>query len=135
MQQALAGGHHILAAAAPRLVSEQISLSIALPSGGSAALLAPLTIVRWSAHVPDCPVYLPAGGAERRAADVWLCGYIREADVYRYGAHNLYTEVKRYFHWVGGMPRHHHEAAPETKTASTTLSSDTYGSTRCPEQH
>jgi hypothetical protein len=56
------------------------------------------------------------GAAERRQADLWLCGYVREADAYRYSAHNLYTEVKRYFHWVGGMPRHPHEETPETKT-------------------
>jgi formate hydrogenlyase subunit 3/multisubunit Na+/H+ antiporter MnhD subunit len=121
MQQALAGGHHVLSAAAPRLASTQIDLSIALPAGSSAALLAPLT-----AGAVVLLMFLIArfisrlGGAERRAADVWLCGYVREADVYRYGAHNLYTEVKRYFHWVGGMPRRRHEAATETKTASTT---------------
>ncbi len=121
MQRALAGGHHILAAAAPRLASTQIDLSIALPSGSSAALLAPLTV-----GAVVLLMFLIArfvsrlGGAERRAADVWLCGYVREADVYRYGAHNLYTEVKRYFHWVGGMPRHHHEAASDTKTAPST---------------
>ncbi len=121
MQQALAGGHHVLSAAAPRLASTQIDLSIALPAGSSAALLAPLT-----AGAVVLLMFLIArfisrlGGAERRSADIWLCGYIREADVYRYGAHNLYTEVKRYFHWVGGMPRRHHESAPETKTASTT---------------
>ena len=45
------------------------------------------------------------GGAKRRTAPIWLCGYAQEAEVHRYGAHNLYTEVKRYFHWVGGMPR------------------------------
>jgi formate hydrogenlyase subunit 3/multisubunit Na+/H+ antiporter MnhD subunit len=121
MQRALAGGHHILAAAAPRLVSEQIDLSIALPAGSSAALLAPL-----AAGAVILLMFLIArfisrlGAAERRSADVWLCGYIREADVYRYGAHNFYTEVKRYFGWVGGMPRRHHGAASETKTVPST---------------
>jgi formate hydrogenlyase subunit 3/multisubunit Na+/H+ antiporter MnhD subunit len=37
------------------------------------------------------------GQAERRKADIWLCGYDREADIHRYGAHNLYGEVKRLF--------------------------------------
>jgi hydrogenase-4 component B len=42
------------------------------------------------------------GGAERRAAGPWLCGYASEADCHRYTAHNFYVEIKRYFHWLGG---------------------------------
>jgi NADH:ubiquinone oxidoreductase subunit 5 (subunit L)/multisubunit Na+/H+ antiporter MnhA subunit len=45
------------------------------------------------------------GRARRRAAAPWLCGYVREADCHRYVAHNLYGEIKRYFRWLGGMPR------------------------------
>jgi hydrogenase-4 component B len=45
------------------------------------------------------------GGATRRAAVPWLCGYAREADCYRYGAHNFYAEIKRYFRWLGGTPQ------------------------------
>jgi hypothetical protein len=41
----------------------------------------------------------------RRTADVWLCGYVREADCYRYGASNFYGEIKRHFGWLGGNPR------------------------------
>jgi hydrogenase-4 component B len=37
------------------------------------------------------------GSAQRRKADIWLCGYDAEADVHRYGAHNLYGEVKHLF--------------------------------------
>ena len=44
------------------------------------------------------------GGATRRTAAPWLCGYVREADCHRYVAHNFYGEIKRYFHWLGGMP-------------------------------
>ncbi len=44
------------------------------------------------------------GGAPRRAAVPWLCGYVREADCHRYGAHNFYGEIKRYFRWLGGAP-------------------------------
>jgi NADH:ubiquinone oxidoreductase subunit 5 (subunit L)/multisubunit Na+/H+ antiporter MnhA subunit len=121
MQQALAGGHHPLAAAALLPVSMQGDFGMSLPAGSGAAVLAPLTagavilimllIARFISRL---------GAAERRAADVWLCGYIREADVYRYSAHNLYTEVKRYFQWVGGMPRRHHDASSKTKTAPST---------------
>lgn len=46
-----------------------------------------------------------AGGSQRRTGDAWLCGYVREADVYRYGASNFYGEIKRYFGWLGGNPR------------------------------
>ncbi len=42
------------------------------------------------------------GGAERRVADPWLCGYVREADCHRYTAHNFYGEIKRWFRWLGG---------------------------------
>jgi len=45
------------------------------------------------------------GSASRRAAAPWLCGYVREADCYRYSAHNFYGEIKRYFRWLGGAPR------------------------------
>ena len=46
------------------------------------------------------------GGAQRRAAAPWLCGYAREAECNRYVAHNFYGEIKRYFRWLGGAPRH-----------------------------
>jgi hydrogenase-4 component B len=45
------------------------------------------------------------GGSTRRAAAPWLCGYAREAECNRYVAHNFYGEIKRYFRWLGGMPR------------------------------
>lgn len=45
------------------------------------------------------------GASQRRASDVWLCGYVREAEVHRYAAHGLYGEVKRQFQWLGGTPR------------------------------
>jgi hypothetical protein len=44
------------------------------------------------------------GGAARRAAVPWLCGYVREQDCHRYVAHNFYGEIKRYFRWLGGTP-------------------------------
>jgi hydrogenase-4 component B len=45
------------------------------------------------------------GGASRRAAVPWLCGYAQEAECHRYTAHNFYGEIKRYFGWLGGAPR------------------------------
>jgi hypothetical protein len=54
------------------------------------------------------------GGAPRRAAAPWLCGYAREADCHRYSAHNFYGEIKRYFRWLGGTP-------PPAEAAKTPL--------------
>jgi hydrogenase-4 component B len=58
------------------------------------------------------------GRAPRRAADPWLCGYVREADCYRYGAHNFYGEIKRYFGWMGGAPHTHADKPPTMKELS-----------------
>ncbi len=55
------------------------------------------------------------GGAERRVAAPWLCGYVREADCHRYTAHNFYGEIKRYFRWVGGTSRPHPEKQGDVK--------------------
>jgi hydrogenase-4 component B len=43
------------------------------------------------------------GSAPRRTAVPWLCGYAPEAEQQRYIAHNFYGELKRHFHWVGGV--------------------------------
>ncbi len=45
------------------------------------------------------------GGAKRRAAVPWLCGYAVESESNRYVAHGFYGEVKRHFRWLGGAPR------------------------------
>jgi hypothetical protein len=55
------------------------------------------------------------GGATRRAASPWLCGYAREADCNRYAARNLYGVVNRYFRWVGGAPASQPAAQPAWK--------------------
>lgn len=47
------------------------------------------------------------GGASRRSATPWLCGYVLDADCYRYSAHNFYGEIKRYFKWMGGGHKKH----------------------------
>lgn len=44
------------------------------------------------------------GGGGRRQAPSWLCGYAMEADVHRYRARGLYSDMKRYFRWFGGGP-------------------------------
>ena len=45
-----------------------------------------------------------AGGALRRTAEPWLCGYVAETDQMRYGARNLYREVARILPWVARTP-------------------------------
>ena len=61
------------------------------------ALLAVLAVMWLAAYL-----FSRLGGAPRRAAEPWLCGYVREADCHRYAAHNFYGEIKRYFGWLGG---------------------------------
>ncbi|MFI5111168.1 MAG: proton-conducting transporter membrane subunit, partial [Terriglobales bacterium] len=58
------------------------------------------------------------GSAPRRAADPWLCGYVQEADCYRYSAHNFYGEIKRYFGWLGGAPHAPADKPPAMKELS-----------------
>ena len=43
-----------------------------------------------------------AGGAKRRRAEPWLCGYVRQSEHNRYRAHGYYGEIKRWFRWLGG---------------------------------
>jgi formate hydrogenlyase subunit 3/multisubunit Na+/H+ antiporter MnhD subunit len=47
-----------------------------------------------------------AARAPRRVSPPWLCGYVEEADCYRYSTHDLYGEVKAAFRFLGGAPRH-----------------------------
>lgn len=89
-----------------------IALSNAAPAAGSVldgvetiqgALFAPLGLAVLLAAIFLFVRFLSKqGGAERRVAVPWLCGYAREADCHRYTAHNFYGEIKRYFRWLGG---------------------------------
>jgi formate hydrogenlyase subunit 3/multisubunit Na+/H+ antiporter MnhD subunit len=75
---------------------------------GGSALLAPVLIAVVLAFAFLVTyVISKLGGASRRQATPWLCGYVLEADCYRYTAHNFYGEIKRYFKWLGGMPKKH----------------------------
>jgi formate hydrogenlyase subunit 3/multisubunit Na+/H+ antiporter MnhD subunit len=62
-----------------------------------AAVLGVVFLVSWTIS--------KLGSAQRRTATPWLCGYVLEADCYRYSADNFYGEIKRYFRWLGGLPR------------------------------
>jgi hypothetical protein len=77
-----------------------------LDAMNGSALLAPLPIMVVLGLVFLVTyVISKLGGATRRAGVPWLCGYVLEADCYRYSAHNFYGEIKRYFRWLGGMPK------------------------------
>ncbi len=93
---------HLLHHTSPASVGRWEGLSAA----GGMALLSPLIVaVLLFVMFIVARAISKLGAAERRAADIWLCGYAKEADVHRYGAHSLYGEVKKYFGWVGGMPK------------------------------
>lgn len=68
------------------------------------------------------------GGALRRRAEPWLCGYAVESDEMRYTARNLYREVCRYFPWIrpalagnghGGGPAGGRPLAPAPESPSS----------------
>ena len=82
----------------------------------SAALLVPVALaaVLGLMFLLACGIS-KLGRAQRRAAVPWLCGYAREADCHRYGAHNFYGEIKRYFRWLGGTPHPHAGKKPALK--------------------
>ena len=98
------GSGETLANAAPMMSGGVFGLDAV----SGTALFAPLALVVVLALVFLVTyVISKLGGATRRAGVPWLCGYVLEADCYRYGAHNFYGEIKRYFKWMGGMPKKH----------------------------
>jgi hypothetical protein len=105
IHQALAGsqqGLGVTLAKAPPLPTLGLT-GVAGPAG--LAVLSPLVV----AVVVGALLLLAAGislagGAVRRTAEPWLCGYVPETDQMRYGARNLYREVSRYLPWIGRTP-------------------------------
>jgi hypothetical protein len=74
-------------------------MGIAGPAG--LAILSPLPVAMAFGLLLALAVALSlVGGALRRPAEPWLCGYATETEANRYGARNLYREVLRYFPWV-----------------------------------
>jgi formate hydrogenlyase subunit 3/multisubunit Na+/H+ antiporter MnhD subunit len=71
----------------------QAVAAVLFPAAFFALLAALLLFSRWVSRL---------GGARRREAPVWLCGYLPESDETRYRAHGLYGEIKGYVGWVGG---------------------------------
>jgi formate hydrogenlyase subunit 3/multisubunit Na+/H+ antiporter MnhD subunit len=69
----------------------------------STALYVPLAVLGLIAIVFLVVIVVSKmGGSTRRVAAPWLCGYVKEADCYRYTAKGFYGEVTRHFRWLGG---------------------------------
>jgi formate hydrogenlyase subunit 3/multisubunit Na+/H+ antiporter MnhD subunit len=94
-----------LAGAAPM----RSSLWAGLLQAQATAVFAPLALAAWFGLMFILVRSLTRlGRASRREAAPWLCGYVSEADCYRYSAHHFYGEIKRYFRWLGGAPKNGH---------------------------
>ncbi len=98
------------AGAAP-LLAEAVpaggGLLAGLAPGGGGAVFAPLVLLGVLAALLLMAWFLAGlGGASRREAEPWQCGYAKESDATRYVAHGWYGEVKRYLRWAGGNPGH-----------------------------
>ncbi len=104
MQLALAGSRQgfgtALANAAPVTVGLARGVEQATARFSPIALLVVLILLLLLAHRIS-----RLGGAPRRKAAAWLCGYAVEGESNRYIAHNFYGEIKRYFYWLGGTPQ------------------------------
>jgi formate hydrogenlyase subunit 3/multisubunit Na+/H+ antiporter MnhD subunit len=103
LQRALSASRQGLASSLANSLPVMPKSLIGVEEVGSAALFIPLILA-----VVVGLMFLAAyaisklGGAPRRVAAPWLCGYAREADCHRYAAHNFYNEIERYFRWLGG---------------------------------
>ncbi len=92
----------VLAGAAPM----RSGLWSGLATAHATAVFAPLAVAAWMGLMFILVRGLARlGRASRREAAPWLCGYVSEADCYRYSAHHFYGEIKRHFRWLGGAPR------------------------------
>jgi formate hydrogenlyase subunit 3/multisubunit Na+/H+ antiporter MnhD subunit len=96
--RALASGPAGISKFLPVFPTGNASLLGGVAVQGGSALFMPLVIgVVLVALMGGAYVFSRLGAAPRRKGDIWLCGYDTEADVHRYGAHNLYGEVKHLF--------------------------------------
>jgi formate hydrogenlyase subunit 3/multisubunit Na+/H+ antiporter MnhD subunit len=98
LDRSLASGPAGIAQLLPRIQVTRENMITGLAPGGEAALFVPLVIAGVIALLMALAYAISKlGGAPRKKADIWLCGYDLEADIHRYGAHNLYGEVKHLF--------------------------------------
>ena len=95
---ALAAAPRGLAQALSRLSPETAGSALGISIGGGSAIFMPIVIgATLAVLMTGAYVFSRLGSAPKRKSDIWLCGYDAEADIHRYGAHNLYGEVKHLF--------------------------------------
>ncbi len=103
VHQALAGSQQGLGATLAGVAPFPATGLATVAGPGGLAVLSPLVVAAVVAVLLLVAAGISlAGGAVRRRAEPWLCGYVAETDQMRYGARNLYREVSRYLPWVGG---------------------------------
>jgi formate hydrogenlyase subunit 3/multisubunit Na+/H+ antiporter MnhD subunit len=105
IHRALAASPHGLGQALGQAAAARQGLWTGLSGIESHALFVPFALIAVLALTFLASWFISTlGAAPRRAAAPWLCGYAREAECHRYGAHGFYGEIKRYFRWLGGAP-------------------------------
>jgi formate hydrogenlyase subunit 3/multisubunit Na+/H+ antiporter MnhD subunit len=96
--RALASGPAGISKFLPVFPAESASLLGGVTIQGGSAMFMPILIVgTLVVLMTGAYVFSRLGSAPKRKSDIWLCGYDTEADIHRYGAHNLYGEVKHLF--------------------------------------
>ncbi len=106
LDHALAGSSQGLAALLAKAAPISGGLANGIAGWPAGSRFAPVALLPWVGLL-----FLLALGLarltrpQRRAATPWLCGYAREAEITRYGAHHFYVEIKQ---WLGGWWRRPH---------------------------
>jgi hydrogenase-4 component B len=105
IHRALAGSAQGLGAALAKLPPLHTAGLTGVAGPAGLAVLSPLLVAGvFGALLLVAAGISLVGGAARRTAEPWLCGYVTESDQMRYGARNLYREVARCLPWVGRTP-------------------------------
>lgn len=98
INKAMAAGPAGVSQFLPRLSITSSMLETGLAPSGGTTIFVPLVLVALLALLMGLAFLVTKlGAAPKRTSDIWLCGYDGEADIHRYGAHNLYGEVKHLF--------------------------------------
>ena len=108
IQQALSSSQQGLGAGLAKMPLARLDGLAGIASSNGSALFDPLVLMLvLGVMLIAAAVIARLGGAKKRVDEPWLCGYAQDSELHRYGAHHLYSGVKRYFRWVGGKPKTH----------------------------
>jgi formate hydrogenlyase subunit 3/multisubunit Na+/H+ antiporter MnhD subunit len=108
IEQALDSSQQGLAAGLAKMPLANLDGAVGIASADSTALFDPLVLIIVLGILFVTAIVLSRlGGAQKRVDEPWLCGYAQDAEQHRYGAHHLYSGIKRYFRWIGGKPGAH----------------------------